>query len=307
MVTKPPKLWATMMGGSSTSNMPAAWQTASCSSTKQVHRIILAPVRIAHARQVHRGDVVIAGEERGDERPPIGMRRIAVDQQQAGTCAVAPAQIMNARAIHFDETAFGLDGDGAVEPARAGRNGARQRRERTFRRHEQLRERTLRLGHRGQRRSGRGPSVLKMPVPVMIVRSPHQIRPSTVKRSSFSPTNFGGTLDPVAQFGRRDEISEQPHRHPIMIVSSHRHGVAERGVREGHQHAAVAIHHAVGVMLADEKGARVAAVGLLALIERTDLAAETARPAHLGIARRDAAVRRRREDRRSCGRSAPPL
>ena len=60
--------------------------------------------------------------------------------------------------------------------------------------------------------------------------------------------------------------------------------MAEGGVGKGHQHAAMAIHHAVGVVLADQESAGVAAIRLDALIERADLAAEAAEPVHPPVA-----------------------
>ncbi len=56
--------------------------------------------------------------------------------------------------------------------------------------------------------------------------------------------------------------------------------MAEGGIGKGHQHAAMAIAHAVGVVLADQEGAGIAAIGLDALIERADLAAEAVEPVH---------------------------
>src|SRR5690606_40829749 len=82
--------------------------------------------------------------------------------------------IMNLRALDLDEAALRLDGDCAREPAgRLGDGGPLlvARRER-------------KIAHL----AGLCPSALKTPVPDMIVRSPHQMRPFTVKKSSSAPT-----------------------------------------------------------------------------------------------------------------------
>src|SRR5215472_3313788 len=63
--------------------------------------------------------------------------------------------------------------------------------------------------------------------------------------------------------------------------------MAEGGVGESHQHAAVAVHHAVGVMLADKEGARIRTVFFGLLVERADLPPEAARPLHRLVAGRD--------------------
>ena len=92
--------------------MPASSSTASSSRREHIHRIAArfamrrAPFAVAHARQIHRRDVVIARQEGRDEAPPIGMRGVAMHQQQARLRGIAPAQIMDARALDRDETAF---------------------------------------------------------------------------------------------------------------------------------------------------------------------------------------------------------
>ena len=85
-----------------------------------------APCAVAHARQIHRRDMIVARQKRRDEAPPIGMRGIAMHQQHAGLGRIAPAQIMDARALDRDETAFRRLGYGIGKPARGGRRRARQ-------------------------------------------------------------------------------------------------------------------------------------------------------------------------------------
>ena len=46
------------------------------------------------------------------------MRAIAMNEKKPRFRRISPAQIVNLRALHLDETAFRLDGDGACEPAR---------------------------------------------------------------------------------------------------------------------------------------------------------------------------------------------
>ncbi len=161
-----------------------------------LHRIAARPpVAVAHAGEIHGGDVVVAREERRDEIPPMGMRRVAVHQQQARPAPVAPARIMDLRAGHLDEIAFRLDPERILEPFRRRRRRAVEARQRPLSR---LEGEHLLLGVGQQARHGRddrnvahascpedwasarGPSSLNTPVPVMTVRSPVQMRPRTV-------------------------------------------------------------------------------------------------------------------------------
>jgi hypothetical protein len=81
----------------------------------------LAPVRCAHAGQRHRGHPEIGGEERGDEAPPVSVRRVAMHEQQAGLSDLAPGQDLELAAQAFHEHPLGFQGDGVLEPLRRGR------------------------------------------------------------------------------------------------------------------------------------------------------------------------------------------
>ena len=80
-----------------------------------------------------------------------------------------------------------------------------------------------------------------------------------------------------------DEVGDHANGHPIA-VGVERDRMAQRHVRESHQHPAVAILHAVRVRLGDEESALVRLVRIDALVERTDLAAKTLEPVHPHVA-----------------------
>ena len=97
------------------------------------HRIAFGPpIAVAHTRKIDGGDVEIARQERRNETPPIGMRGIAVNQQQPRPRRIAPAQIVDARPFHFDEATFRRNRDGLAEPLGRRRRRAGQRRQRRF-------------------------------------------------------------------------------------------------------------------------------------------------------------------------------
>ncbi len=62
------------------------------------------------------------GEERGEEGPPVGVGRPAVDENQAGGAGVAPVEVVDGAAPCIDEafTARGLDGSGEPGGDQAG-------------------------------------------------------------------------------------------------------------------------------------------------------------------------------------------
>jgi hypothetical protein len=101
---------------------------------EQCHRIAAgiamrrAPVAVAHAGQIHRHDMIIARQEGRDETPPIGMRSIAMHQQDAGLGRIAPAQIMDPCAFDGDELTFRHMADRLAKPAWRGRRRSRQTR-----------------------------------------------------------------------------------------------------------------------------------------------------------------------------------
>src|SRR5690606_23018697 len=98
------------------------------------------------------------------------MRPVAVNEKKARLRPVAPMEIVNLDAADIDKAAFRLNRNGAGEPCRGSRDG------RPFLIARSEIETAFRCAHF----AGRSPSALKTPVPVMMVRSPHQMRPFTV-------------------------------------------------------------------------------------------------------------------------------
>ncbi len=148
-----------------------------------LHRIALGPpIAVAHPRKIDRRDIETARQERGDETPPISMRGVAMNEQQPWTRLIAPTQIMNARTLHRDETAFGLRSHRLFKPLRCGRWRAIKRSQGRFQIGKiDFRDAGQRpgnvIGHRGV---FRGAANLKMPVPVSTMRSSTQMRPREV-------------------------------------------------------------------------------------------------------------------------------
>ena len=77
-----------------------------------------APIRTPHAAERRRNDPPLAGEERGDKAPPVGVGGAAVQEYEAGLAALAPGESLDLRAVHGDERPLGLDRDHAVKPCR---------------------------------------------------------------------------------------------------------------------------------------------------------------------------------------------
>ena len=73
---------------------------------------------------------MLAGEKRGDERPPVGMRGAAVQEHEAGPAAFAPGQKLDLRAFDLDECPLRLLSDRLHEPGRRRRLQAMKGRER---------------------------------------------------------------------------------------------------------------------------------------------------------------------------------
>jgi hypothetical protein len=72
---------------------------------------------VAHAAQIHRRDPELVDEERGNEVPPVGVRAIAMHEQQTGLVAlIAPQQVVNRTTLDFDEAALWCDCQHAAEP-----------------------------------------------------------------------------------------------------------------------------------------------------------------------------------------------
>ena len=128
--TKPPNEWPTITGG--TRGVEQAF--ARCDGHRLVghrlHRIAGAPVRAAHAAERQRRHAVGGGEERRDEAPPLRVRHLAVQQQQAGQAAFAPGERLDARALHVVPAARGLNGQRIAEPTRWLGHAAAERRQR---------------------------------------------------------------------------------------------------------------------------------------------------------------------------------
>ena len=80
--------------------------------------VSVAPIRTPHAAERRRDNAPFAGEERGDETPPVGVRGSAVQEDQTRLAALAPGEGLDLRAIDRDERPLGLDRDDAFEPCR---------------------------------------------------------------------------------------------------------------------------------------------------------------------------------------------
>src|SRR5262249_60131 len=57
-------------------------------------------VAVAVTGQVDGDDVVLHGQQRADEAPPVGVGGTAVDQHQAGSPGLTPRQVVDVRALH---------------------------------------------------------------------------------------------------------------------------------------------------------------------------------------------------------------
>ncbi len=83
-----------------------------------LEHVMLAPVRASHAGEGRGHDPMIAGEKRRDERPPVGVRRAAVQEHQSRLAALAPGQEFDLRALDLDEGPLRLLRDRLDEPRR---------------------------------------------------------------------------------------------------------------------------------------------------------------------------------------------
>ena len=76
-------------------------------------------IRIAHAGQIERDHAVMFEQKRRDERPPVRVRAVAVNEHDAGFVAdAAPLQIVDARAVDGDHAFFVRRLQRLGEPAR---------------------------------------------------------------------------------------------------------------------------------------------------------------------------------------------
>src|SRR3990167_11494264 len=99
----------------------------------------------------------------------------------------------------------------------------------------------------------------------------------------FLGDQFGVALDPVAQLGRREEVAGQADGDPEVRLA-HRDHPPPGHVGEAHQHAAVAVGNAVGVMLLDPEGQGADTLVVIAFVQRPDLPAKAPRPAQQAVA-----------------------
>ena len=89
--------------------------------------VSLAPIRAPHAAERRRDNAPLAGEERGDEAPPVRVGGSAVQEDETRLAARAPGEGFDLRAIDRDERALGLDRDDALEPMPAPAASAREK------------------------------------------------------------------------------------------------------------------------------------------------------------------------------------
>jgi hypothetical protein len=77
-------------------------------------RVAGAVAAVAHAAEIRRDDAVVLCQPRRDEIPPVGMRKVPVQQQQHGRAGRArPLQVMHADAGHIDVVRAAGPGGGA--------------------------------------------------------------------------------------------------------------------------------------------------------------------------------------------------
>ena len=92
---------------------------------KGVARVACRPVAVAHAAQIHRGDIVAIGQKRGDEGKPESMCAIAMYEEEAGPFGIvgfalfAPAQVVDVGAVHIHLAALMGMGQRIAKPLRA--------------------------------------------------------------------------------------------------------------------------------------------------------------------------------------------
>jgi hypothetical protein len=98
-----------------------------------VERVVVAAAAVAVAGQVQGQHPPVAGQQRGDVVPPVGVGAAAVDQHQAAWAGLTPGQVGDGRALDVDPMGLGLGGQGLGEP---------------------LGRRRIDVSHGGRRRSG---------------------------------------------------------------------------------------------------------------------------------------------------------
>ena len=95
---------------------------------EEIEGIILAPVRIAHARQVERRDPPVFSKKRREGPPPVAVGPAAMDEQEPApawpAAALAPGGIADARAGDLDRALLRRRRDRSREPFRRRRLGA---------------------------------------------------------------------------------------------------------------------------------------------------------------------------------------
>ena len=80
--------------------------------------IVIARSAVAMAGEIRGHDAVLTGQEGGDERPPLGVGRAAVNQHEPRFPRVAPGQVMNRRATDIDRVVLARRSQGVGKPAR---------------------------------------------------------------------------------------------------------------------------------------------------------------------------------------------
>src|SRR5437867_10934447 len=83
---------------------------------KRVERILRAMAAVAHAAEVQRDHRERTAEERRDPVPPMGVGITAVDKAKAWFSGPTPAQVMDAAAVHADESVLRRPGTSLREP-----------------------------------------------------------------------------------------------------------------------------------------------------------------------------------------------
>src|ERR1700722_12567061 len=80
--------------------------------------VSVTPLRTPHPAERRRDDAPFAGEEGGDEAPPIPMGGAAMQEYETRLAALAPGEGLDLSTVHADKRALGLDRHGPFEPPR---------------------------------------------------------------------------------------------------------------------------------------------------------------------------------------------
>ena len=126
---RPPNECPTTTGGPA-SKAPAARPTSRASRTNWRKSYASRHCERPMPLNGRRDDPPLAGEEGGDEAPPVSMGGAAMQEYETWLAPLAPGEGLDFSAVHADERALGLDRHDAFEPGRRRRLLPAERRQR---------------------------------------------------------------------------------------------------------------------------------------------------------------------------------